>query len=204
VSGGNAAGVDRWRFGDDPRAVAAALAGGAVLAIPTESSYGLGVDPRDAVAVAAIYRLKERPAEKALPVVGADVAQLVALGVDPADPALTWAATRWPAALTVVARLLGPVPAAGGEGTLAVRVPAHAGLRELLRALGHPLTATSANPSGLSPFVDPAAVSAWLAAQSVAALVVDDGVLAGGPPSTLVAWRDGQPVVLRPGRAAIA
>lgn len=193
-----------WRFADDPAVVAAALDRGAIVAIPTESSYGLAVDPRDAAAVERIFALKGRGAERALPVVGSGVADFVALGAAPDDPALRWAAERWPAALTVVVALAVPIPAASTAGTLAVRVPAHAELRRLLAALGRPLTATSANLSGQPPILDPGEVAAWLESRGVDALVVDGGRLPGGPPSTLVAWRSGAPRVLRPGRVAIA
>jgi L-threonylcarbamoyladenylate synthase len=198
------AAVTRWSFADDPAPVAAALSRGAVVAIPTESSYGLAVDPRDAAAVERVFRLKGRGAERALPVVAAAVDDLVALGVEADDPALRWAAGRWPAALSVVVRLRRPLPVAAADGTLAVRVPAHEPLRRLLAALGHPLTATSANPSGAVPYLDPRQVADWLSGAGVDALVVDGGVLPGGPPSTLVVWREGAPAVLRPGRVAIA
>jgi len=199
-----AAAVARVPVGDAAAAVRAALARGAVVAIPTESSYGLAVDPRDAAGVERIRRLKGRPAEKAMPVVGARVEDLVALGADPADPAFAWAAPRWPAALSVVVRLARPIAAAADDGTLAVRVPGHAGLRALLAALGRPLTATSANPAGAPPYLDPVALAAWLAQGDVETLVVDGGRLPGGAPSTIVALRDGAPVVVRPGRVAIA
>jgi L-threonylcarbamoyladenylate synthase len=199
-----AAAVRAWRFGDDPALVARALDRGAIVAIPTESSYGLAVDPRDAAAVARVYELKGRGSERALPVVVADLGAAVALGADAEDPALAWAAARWPAALSVVVRLRQPIPAAASDGTLAVRVPAHAPLRALLAALGRPLTATSANPTGEPPYLDPEPLAAWLASRGADALVVDAGRLAGGEPSTLVAWRNGEPVVLRPGRVPIA
>lgn len=176
------------------------LAAGGVIAIPTESSYGLGVDPRDRRGVEAIYRLKGRERGKALPVVAADSAQLRALGVDPAAEALAWAAARWPAALTVVLPLAGPIAASAGGSTIAARIPAHAGLRALLAELGHALTATSANPSGEPPLTDPAAVRTWLAAAGESYFVFDDGPTAGGSPSTLVELRDGEVVILRKGR----
>jgi len=199
-----ASAVRRWRFGDDPAIVARALARGAVVAIPTESSYGLAVDPRDAAAVARLFALKGRGGEKALPVIVADAAAVVALGVDANDPALRWATPRWPAALSVVVRPAAPIAAASADGTLAVRVPADERLRALLAALGGPLTATSANRSGEPPYLDPEPLAAWLERAGVDALVVDGGRLPGGPPSTLVAWRSGGPVVLRPGRVPIA
>jgi L-threonylcarbamoyladenylate synthase len=200
----SAAGVARWRPGDDPAIVARALEGGALVAIPTESSYGLAVDPRDEAAVEAIFRIKGRSATKALPVVGATVASFVALGVDAADPALAWARARWPSALSVVVPLRAPIAASGGRASLAVRVPGHRGLRELLAALGRPLTATSANPAGEPSLADPEAVASWLVAAGADALLVDGGRLPGGAPSTLVTWSDGVPHVVRPGRVRIA
>lgn len=176
------------------------LASGGVLAIPTESSYGLGVDPRDPQGVEAIYRLKGRERGKALPIVAADVAQLLALGVDPAAEALEWAKPRWPAALTVVLPLVAPIPASAGAPTIAARIPAHAGLRALLGELGHALTATSANPSGEPPLTDPNAVRSWLVESGESFLVVDQGSTAGGAPSTLVEVSDGEVVILRKGR----
>lgn len=200
--------VERRSIDGEPAALAAevraALARGGPIAIPTESSYGLAVDPEDAVAVARLFELKGRPAAKALPVVGADAGALLALGVDPADPALAWARARWPAALSVVVALGAPIAASAGEATLAVRVPAHPPLRRLLAALGRPLTATSANRSGEPPLVDPAEVARWLGAAGTGGLVLDGGRLPGGPPSTLVAWRDGRPEVVRAGRVRIA
>ena len=176
------------------------IAAGGVLAIPTESSYGLGVDPRDAAGVEAVYRLKGRERGKPLPVVAADVAQLLALGVVADSESLAWAKSRWPAALTVVLPLSAPIPASAGELMIAARIPAHAGLRALLAEIGHALTATSANASGEPALGDPAAVQAWLAASGEKFLVVDRGMTAGGAPSTLVELRDGEVVILRKGR----
>lgn len=179
------------------------LAAGGVLAIPTESSYGLGVDPRDPRGVEAIYRLKGRERGKPLPVVAADVFQLLALGVEPAAEALAWARPRWPAALTVVLPLVTPISASAGAPTIAARIPAHAGLRALLGELGHALTATSANPSGEPPLTDPHEVHSWLAESGEKYLVLGDGPTAGGLPSTLVELRDGSVVILRKGRDEI-
>ena len=176
------------------------LAAGGLLAFPTESSYGLGVDPRDPRGVEAIFRLKSRERGKALPVVAADLAQLLALGVDPAAEALAWAKPRWPAALTVVLPMAAPLPASAGAPAIAARIPAHAGLRALLAGLGHALTATSANPSGEPPLTDPQEVRSWLAASNEKYLLLDDGPTAGGLPSTLVELRDGTVVILRKGR----
>ena len=195
-----AATVRVWKFGDDSGRVSEALARGAVLAIPTESSYGLAVDPRDAAGVEKTFQLKGRQKTEAFPVVGAEADALICLGIDPREPSLQWAFRFWPAALSVVVPLREPIPASAGGRTLAVRVPAHEGLRELLAALGRPLTATSANRSGEPPYVEPAGLVSWLEGSGVEALVVDGGRLPGGSPSTLVELIGGQPRVLRQGR----
>jgi len=188
----------RWRFGDDVAPLRELIARGGILAIPTESSYGLAVDPRSAAGVEAIYRVKERERGKPLPVVAADLAQIAALGVAADDEAVRRAAPLWPAAFTVVAPIAEPLPASAGERMLAVRIPDHAELRSLLSALGTALTATSANRSGEPPLLDPAAVALLLATED--AVVVDGGTLAGGFPSTLARWTDAGWTVLRPGR----
>ena len=196
--------VARWRWGDDPARIAEALAGGALVAFPTESSYGLGARPRDASGVAAIHRLKGRAADKALPVVAADVAALAALGVELDCEAIRWATPRWPAALTVVAPLAAPIAASAGRRELAVRVPGGAELRALLAALGGALTATSANPSGAEPYLDPDELAHWLEQAGQRAVVIGDQAAPGGPASTLVRFEEGSPRVLRPGRLGIA
>ena len=191
-----------WRFSDDVAPLRAVIARGSILAIPTESSYGLAVDPRSAAGVEAIYRVKERERGKPLPVVATDLAQIAALGIAPGDEAVRRAAPLWPAAFTVVASIAQPLPASAGERTIAVRIPDHAELRALLRALDTPLTATSANRSGEPPLLAPLAVAELLAGED--ALVVDGGMLPGGPPSTLARWDGAGWQVLRQGRFLVA
>ena len=186
-----------WRWGDPVEPLRDLLRRGGVLGIPTESSYGLAVDPGNPAGVAAVYRIKTREAGKPLLAVVADVGQLGGLGIDPDLPVLARLAACWPGPLTAVLPLVRPLPAAAGTGSLAVRVPGHPRLRELLADLGHGLTATSANRSGGEPLLDPAEVAALLAGED--SLVVDDGILPGGPPSTLVAIEEAGPVVLRTG-----
>ncbi len=179
-----------WRFGDPVAPLAALLAAGGVLAIPTESSYGLGVPPGNAAGVEAIYRLKGRERGKPLPVVIAGLHQLAGLGIAADLPILKALSAFWPGPLTAVlpvagAGAAGAPPAAAGTGTLAIRIPGHPRLVDLLSRLGHGLTATSANRSGGEPVLDPRQAAELLAGQP--AMVVDGGVLPGGLPSTLVA-----------------
>lgn len=192
----------RWRFGEPVAPLAGLVARGGILALPTESSYGLGVDPRSAVGVAAIYRLKGREAHKPLPVVIADLAQLPLLGIDPESPVVARLAALWPAPLTCLLPTNLDLPAAAGRSELAVRMPDHPLLRRLLAELGLPLTATSANLSGEPPVLAAGEAASLLAGRD--ALVVDGGTLPGGPPSTLVAPAPGGGfTVLRPGRFAL-
>ncbi len=188
----------RWRWRDPPSELADALARGAVLAIPTESSYALAVDPRRRDAVESVFRLKGRPAGQPLPVVAGDRRQIAALGVELSHPGLARLAAGWPAPLSLIAPLRRPLPAAAGSGSLAVRIPAHDRLRRLLRELGCALTATSANLSGEPPVLEPDGLERLLGGQD--AVVVDDGALPGGPPSTLVAAANGGLTVVRLGR----
>lgn len=191
--------LDVWPWDGEINDLRRALAAGRVLAIPTESSYGLAADPRSGAGVDAVYRLKERERGKPLPVVAASLEQAVALGIEP-DRAVRLAQAHWPAALTVVAPLRpgASVPAAAGGATLAVRVPAHERLRGLLRALGHPLTATSANRSGAPPICEPAALEPILG--NAGAVVVGGEPVPGGLPSTVVTWTSAGLRVLRRGR----
>lgn len=189
--------VPLWRWGDPLGPLRALVARGGVVAIPTESSYGLGADPRNPQGVETIYRIKGREGSKALPVVVADAGQLAGLGIDPSLDIVQRLLAFWPGPLTAALPIVQPLPASAGETTLAVRVPGHERLRELLAALGHGLTATSANRSGEPPVLDPAAAADLLAGED--ALVVDGGVLPGGLPSTLVAIEGEGLVVLRVG-----
>jgi L-threonylcarbamoyladenylate synthase len=182
--------VPRWRFDDPLAPLAALLARGGVLAIPTESSYGLAVPPGNAAGVEAIYRIKRRERGKPLPVVIAGLEQLAGLGIDPDLPILKALLAFWPGPLTAVlpiagAGAAGAPPAAAGTGTLAIRIPGHPQLIGLLSRLGHGLTATSANRSGGEPVLDPLQAAELLAGEP--AMVVDGGLLPGGLPSTLVA-----------------
>lgn len=196
-AGGELEPVARWRWGEPLQALVERLDAGGFLAIPTESSYGLAADPTSAAGVEAVFRCKGRPPDQALPVVAADREQLEALGVDLSAPLLRRLAALWPAPLSLVAPLSRPLPAAAGGKSLAVRVPAHAGLRDLLSRLGRPLTATSANRSGEPPVLDPDLLVDLL--RGSPATIVDAGRLPGGPPSTIVAPRGGRLAILRPG-----
>lgn len=178
-----------------PAAVAAVrevLASHGVVVVPTETFYGLAVNPRDPEAVARVFAMKGREASKALLVVAANVEQAQELAVIPE----LWRKrlrSVWPAPLTVVFPARQPLPGSGR--TVAVRVPAHDLLRSLLHDVG-PLTATSANLSKKPPARRPEELG-LLAAE--VDLLLDGGETPGGTPSTLVDATVTPPRVLRSG-----
>ncbi|MDQ3915943.1 MAG: L-threonylcarbamoyladenylate synthase [Actinomycetota bacterium] len=171
--------------------VAAALGEGAVAIIPTDTVYGVAAAPERAT---ILFELKRRPIEKALPVLGADLAQLRRVA-ELGDVALDLAARAWPGPLTlVVPRAAGFTADLGGtdDGTVAVRIPDHPTTLDLLRRTG-PLAVTSANISGGRPATTcTAARGLW---PGTACL---DGGTCDGRPSTIVGLV-GEPRVLREG-----
>ena len=170
------------------------VAAGGVVLIPTESHYGLGVDPQRSKAVARVYELKGRPGGQALPVVCSDWEQVDSL-VEIPEIHRVKLARVWPAALTVVACCRIPV-AASSTDTLAVRIPDLDRLRALLYRVG-PLTATSANRHGEPPC--PSVEAALESLCGAPDLVLDGGILAGGQVSTLLDLRTEQAHEIRPG-----
>ena len=169
---------------------------GEIVAVPTETVYGLAADATDAAAVAKIYAAKGRPSFNPLIVHVSDLAAAERLAVFD-DAARALAAAFWPGPLTLVlpmregAGLAAAVTA--GLPTVALRVPAHRAMRALLEACGRPLAAPSANRSnGISP-TRAEHVAASLGA--AAPLILDDGGCSAGVESTIVAGA----TILRPG-----
>ncbi len=181
------------------REAAAWLAAGEVVAFPTDTLYGLAVDARNAEAVRTLHDVKGRPAQLALPVIAADLDDVVRHVGRLTDLDRRLAEAFWPGPLSLVIEA-SPELAAGvvaADGTVAVRVPAHAVARGLARAAGRPLTATSANRSGESPAVSPDDVERTLGDRI--GLIVDGGPAPGGPPSTIVRVAGGRVELVRAG-----
>ncbi len=194
--------VPLWRWGDDVASLAACVERGGVLAIPTESSYGLAADPFSTQGCETILEIKGRLTAKALPVVVPTVELASGLGISPSAPGLDEVSRQWPAALSFVAPIVSRLPACGDLDTLAFRIPDHPRLRGLLQELGMALTATSANRRGARAITTTAPLHELLDGSD--AYIVDDGDLPGGPPSTLVRWTGEGFEVLRCGRVPFA
>ena len=187
----------------DPAAITTAvqvLRGGGVVAFPTDTLYGLAVDPRSAEAVERLFALKTRDRNVAVPLVASDLEQAMRAGeFGPRERRV--ADLFWPGPLSVVipARTSIARASLGGGSTIAIRVPAHPVARELAAAFGFCVTATSANTSGQPPAVSADAVA--LALPDVD-LLLDGGHVPGGARSTIVAFDNDGPVLLRAGAVA--
>lgn len=185
-----------------PEAAARAISQGGVIAFPTDTVYGVGANLWQPRAIARLYELKGRPEEKALPVLMGHQDQWaqVACALPPA--ALHLMRVFWPGALTIVVPRRPDVPDAVGPlaPTIALRVPAHEGLRRVLMRTG-PLATSSANRSGEPPLSAAAAVQAALGAGL--ALLLDGGALPASAPSTVVDVTGSAAVMLRHGAISV-
>ena len=181
------------------RRAASILRAGGLVAFPTETVYGLGARALDPAAAARVYRAKGRPANNPLivHVDGKAMLAVVARRVSPLARRLMKA--FWPGPLTLVFDKTAAVPAAvtGGRGTVAVRCPSHPAARALIRALGEPIAAPSANRSGRPSPTTAAHVLRDLRGR--VPLILDAGPCRQGLESAIVDARGRRPVLLRPG-----
>lgn len=188
------------------RRAADVLRQGGVVALPTDTVFGLVAVAADRAAVDRVYEIKARDPAQPLPLFVADVDQ-ADLVAELNDAARALAAKFWPGALTIVVRKRPTYDtrAAAGSDTLGLRVPADPVLREVARQLG-PITGTSANLAGQPECRTAAEVRAQLG--DAVDLIVDAPVAAIGAPSTVVDCTDPAGVrILREGvvsRPAIA
>jgi L-threonylcarbamoyladenylate synthase len=188
-------------FSDDAIAEAARLIlAGEPVAVPTETVYGLAADATSAEAVARIYEAKGRPSFNPLIVHVNDLNAAKRIGVFE-EEAAELAEQHWPGPLTLVVPLREDAGIASivtaGLPTIGIRVPAHPAMQALLRAVGRPLAAPSANASGsISP------TRAEHVLKSLGGripLVIDAGATERGLESTIVAATGGKLRLLRPG-----
>lgn len=173
---------------------------GGVVAYPTETTYGLGVDAFNAEAVERLFKIKGRDRSMPISVIIEDVKQLSVIARE--VPSKTEALIKkfWPGPLTTLFERSENLPAAlsGGTGKIGVRIPDHSVALQFLRVVKKPLTATSANRSG-----QPGAVTAKLVDESLGDaidLILDGGDTPGGDESTVVDMTRYPPRLIRQGR----
>ncbi len=185
---------------------ASLLRAGALVAFPTETVYGLGADARNDDAVRAIFAAKGRPADHPVIVHLADAAQAQAWArVVPAG-ARALAAAFWPGPLTLILPRAAGVAdvVTGGQDSVGLRVPSHPVALRLLKALraqgGDGIAGPSANRFGRISPTTAAHVADDLGAD--VAMIIDGGQCMVGIESTIIAFRDHEPFLLRPGGIA--
>lgn len=162
------------------------LTGGRVIAIPTDTVYGLAASLTCPEALKKIYAIKGRDAGKALPVLVDGIERINEYGDRVPEAASVLAKAFWPGALTIVvpASPLVPDEVHRGAGTVGLRMPDNRIALALISAAGGALAVTSANLSGRSEAKSASEVQQTLG--SSVALVVDGGIAQGGIPSTVV------------------
>jgi L-threonylcarbamoyladenylate synthase len=185
---------------EDIAAAAQALREGKLVAFPTETVYGLGADATNDAAVARVYAAKRRPSFNPLIAHVPDSAAAFALGqFGPEAKALAQA--FWPGPLSIVVPRGASCPvsllASAGLDSIAIRVPSHPVALDLLKAVGRPVVAPSANPSGkISPTT---AEHVRRHLKDRLAMVLDGGRCKVGVESSVVSFMDGAPKLLRQG-----
>lgn len=179
------------------------LCQGQLVAIPTETVYGLAADARNPHAVARIFEAKERPSFNPLIVHVPDLETAEQIAVFP-ETARHLAERLWPGAMTLVLPLrpgsgISDLVTAGGD-TIAIRVPAHPVAQKLLRQAAIPLAAPSANRSGrISPSRAEHVTDPNGGLHGRIAAVLDGGPCGVGLESTIIGWQGNDAVLLRPG-----
>jgi L-threonylcarbamoyladenylate synthase len=172
---------------------------GGLIVYPTDTFYGLGADCFSGRALSRIYEVKGRPPSKALPVLISDAEMVRRLAVEIPPVFDRLSTVFWPGPLTLILKAAANLPAelVGPERTIGIRLPAVTWIRDLIRAAGFPVVATSANISGEGE-IDSAGEAVRQFKNKVD-LIVDGGKTAGGRPSTVIDLTSGKPVLRREG-----
>jgi len=174
------------------------LRDGGLVCYPTDTVYGIGAAAGDDAAVRRLFAVKGRPPDKPLPLLLADVSDAARVAeVTPLAKAL---ATRfWPGALTIVMRKATSyrsLALAGGD-TVALRVPDHGLVRRIVRALGEPITGTSANRTGRRAPISAAEVAFQMG--EMVELIIDGGQPRMRLESTVIDITHDKPEIVREG-----
>lgn len=179
--------------------VAETVENGSIIAYPTETFYGLGVKFDIEDSLKKLYEVKQRPKEKAMPLIIGNT-EILSVVTTPLNPtAISLIERFWPGPLTLV------LPAkenlseyiTAGSGKVAVRIPGESFALHLARTINFPITATSANLSGMPPAQDAKTVMKYFG--NKIDLIIDGGPAPGGLPTTIVDATENKIEILREG-----
>jgi len=182
---------------------AQALRAGEVVAIPTDTVYGLAAAIDRPDAIERLYSIKSRPTEKAIPILLSGPKELHQVSTGLSDTAAHLARCFWPGALTLIVPALPHLPSrvisnsTDGAKTVAVRIPDSQLARAIITAAGGALAVTSANRSGEKPALSAREVRGLAGDSRI--LVIDGGRAPGGVPSSVVLATESLPVMIREG-----
>jgi len=175
------------------------LNNGGIVAFPTETFYGLGVRFDKEESLKKLYELKKRPEEKPMPLIIGDrtLLPIIAESVNKAAESLM--DKFWPGPLTMILKAKEGLSSylTAGTGKVAVRIPGDSFALHLAQEAGFPITATSANISGMPPAEDAETVMEYFG--NKINIIIDGGKTQGGLPSTIVDIAGGDVKMLREG-----
>lgn len=176
---------------------------GGVIAYPTETFYGLGVDPFNETAVKKLFHLKGREADKPISILVNDKKMLAGIAEEIPLSAEKLIKKFWPGPLTIIFKAKKSIPTTltAGTGTIGVRISSNPITQKLLETIDSPITTTSANPSGKKSPVTADEVMNYF--KNKVDLILDGGVLSGKLGSTVVDFTEGCLKVIREGEIPI-
>jgi len=173
---------------------------GGIIAFPTETFYGLGVDPFNPAAVERLFAVKGRESGKPIPIIIDELIRAEGIIGTISEESRALIEKFWPGPLTLLFATSSRLSSAltGGTGKVGIRIPSHPVALRLLRAIGQPITATSANRSGVPGATSAAGVQEMLGEHLD--LIIDGGETPGGTGSTIVDTSFHPPRLIREGK----
>src|SRR3990167_9776167 len=176
---------------------------GGIIAYPTETFYGLGVDPFNEAAIKKLFELKGRGSDKPVSILIKDKKMLLEVAEEIPLLAEKLIKKFWPGPLTIIFKAKKSIPSllTGGTGKIGVRISSNPITQKLLEEIDSPITATSANPSGKKSPVTAKEVMDYFGDKID--LVLDGGVLYGKLGSTVIDVTEGELTVIREGEISI-
>jgi len=176
-----------------------ALLDGGIIAFPTDTVYGIGVDATNATAVGRLYKIKERSEQKPIPVLIHSLQSLRSLAKEIPDTLFPVIEKFWPGSLTIVFRKYrNTFRALGHEETIGIRIPDNMVCLSLLSMTARPIATTSANPSGQPPATTAEQVMNYFG--SAIDVILDSGSTGTGEVSTVLSVADEPFTILREGK----